>query len=285
MHSLVARVSDRYLIAAAAKQAVRQGHSKRTATDNRILLATLTAIGEHAYLPQHRGKVAFFGLAKKLTQLAALFTKNLNLWDHFKKMVGIDSLSDIPAAIRDLIAKGKRALNSALDKLFSTWPLKIYTLEKGKLKGINSVLDHLSSKHPKFKSFLTKATQTVSDFGESIRKQAPHIIGIAMMAIYIYVWVNVAEFEWDLKSLADAVIGRLDFPTFLASLPSSALGALISGLTHVGTFTLLPYTIAARILYLIGHRYLTWTGSGFVLDRDALSEDFGIELTPQEMKT
>jgi hypothetical protein len=99
-----------------------------------------------------------------------------------------------------------------------------------------------------------------------------------MVAVYIYIWINVAEFEWDLKSLTDAISGRLDFASFLASLPGSAIGAIIASVSNVGTFTLLPYTIAARILYLIGSRYLTWTGSRFQFDYAALNADFGLQL-------
>jgi hypothetical protein len=98
-----------------------------------------------------------------------------------------------------------------------------------------------------------------------------------MLGVYLYIWFSVAEFEWDLKSLTDALAGHLDFPSFLASLPASAVGLLLSSVSSVGTFTLLPYAIAARILFLLGSRYLTWTGSWFSLDWQALNEDFGVE--------
>lgn len=279
MPASAVRVAERHLVRLAARRAMSSsGAGSRTAADDRVMQATLTAIGKHFYLPQHQGKVAFMGLAKKLSQLAAAFKKLPRLWEDFKHAVGIESLSDIPKAIKELAAKGKSLLHSVIDKMFSVWPLKLYTLEKGKLKGINALLDRLVSKHPKLKAFLAKATHTVGEFGETVRKYAPHIVGAVMLAVYLYIWFSVAEFEWDLKSLVDAVAGRLDFPSFLASLPASAIGAIISAVSNVGTFSLLPYTIAARILYLLGSRYLTFSGGSFHFDREALQEDFGIEL-------
>lgn len=239
--------------------------------------ATLVSLGETFYLPQHRGKVAFFGLAKKLGQITSAFKKLPDLWEKFKKVVGIESLSDIPAALKRLWEAGKKALHGVIDKMFSKWPLKLYTLEKGKLSGFNDILDKMISQSPKLKAFLSKATQKIGDFGEMLRQYAPHLIGAAMLAAYIYIWLNVAEFEWDLKSLTDAIAGRLDFPSFLASLPGSAFGLLISSVSNVGTFTLLPYTIAARILFLIGSRYLSWNGTWFSFDWKALNEDFGVQ--------
>lgn len=39
--------------------------------------------------------------------------------------------------------------------------------------------------------------------------------------------------------------------------------------------------LAARVLFLLGKRYLVWTGSGFQFDAAALAADFGI--TPSEI--
>jgi hypothetical protein len=66
------------------------------------------------------------------------------------------------------------------------------------------------------------------------------------------------------------------FPDFLASLPGSGLGFLLNSFGF-GTSPLLPYTIAARFIYLLAHRYIGWDGRGFALHWDALEHDFGIK--------
>lgn len=269
----LSRLTDRYLVRQAAQMACASG-SVRLASRG-LTPEVVEAFASHFYLPQHQGRVAFGGLLKKLKGLVDAFKKNPGVWESFKKLIGVKDYSELPGAIKALAVKAKSYLGKALHKLFDTWPLKIYTLEKGKLKSFNELIDSLVSKAPKLKSFLSKAVQKVGQFGEAVRQKAPHIVGAAMVGIYIWIWLNVVEFEWDFKSLTDAITGRLTFPDFLSSLPGSAFGALLN-IFGFGTFTLLPYTIAARILYLIYHRYVEWTGSGFKVHWELMRSDFGV---------
>ena len=236
----------------------------------------IASIAENFYSDTSLQKTAFLGMTRKLGQIVEAFKKAPDLFKAFKKAVGIESLADIPGAIKRLAESAKKVLGSAIHKMFESWPLKIYTLDKGKLTSFNKIIESILDKSPKLKGFLESATRKISDFGEMIRKQAPRIIGVVMLGVYIWVWLNVTEFEWDLKSLADAVSGRLTFPDFMASLPGSAFGLLLNGFGF-GTFTLLPYTIAARFLYLLANRYIEWDGNGFSLVRENLQKDFGIQ--------
>ncbi|MBV6342828.1 hypothetical protein [Candidatus Magnetobacterium casense] len=104
---------------------------------------------------------------------------------------------------------------------------------------------------------------------------------VLMVAVYIWIWMNVVEFEWDMKSLTDAMTGHLSLADLLGSLPGSAIGFLLHAL-HVGSITLLPVTFVVRLGYLMAHRYLVWTGRGFTVDRDRLARDFGLERTDLE---
>jgi len=236
----------------------------------------IAALAEHFYSDTSLQKTAFLGITRKLGQIVEAFKKAPALFGAFKKAVGIESLADIPSAIKRLADTAKKALDSALHRMFDTWPLKLYTLDKGKLLSFNQVLDSLLSKSPKLKRFLDSAVGKISDFGEMLRKQAPRLVGVIMLGIYIWVWLNVTEFEWDLKSLADAVFGRMSFPDFLASLPGSAFGFLLNGFGF-GTFTLLPYSIAARFIFLLANRYIEWNGRGFSLIRENLERDFNLQ--------
>ncbi len=220
-------------------------------------------------------KTAFVGLTRKLGQIVDAFKKAPALWESFKKTVGINSLADVPSAIKRLADAAKKALSSAIHKMFDSWPLKLYTLDKGKLFSFNDLISKILDKAPGLKRAVESVAKKAADFGELLRQQAPRIMGVAMLGIYVWVWLNVTEFEWDLKSLTDAVAGRMTFPDFLASLPGSGFGLLLNSFGF-GTFTLLPYTIAARFLYLLAHRYIGWDGHGFVIHWDALEDDFGV---------
>lgn len=169
-----------------------------------------------------------------------------------------------------------KGLRQALHKLFDTWPLKLYTLGKEKLGSFNDLLNKILARFPSFKRWVDAGLSKVGDLGEMLRQKAPRLTGLLMVAIYIWVWLNVVEFEWDFKSFADALSGAMTFPDFLASLPGSAFGFLLNFL-KIGTFTLLPYTIAARIIYLVANRYVKWGGQGLEMDWGRLRADFGIE--------
>lgn len=270
MQAAIERVADRFLIRLAAVEA----HGVREASAGPST-AELAAFADAFYLPQHRGKIAFGNLVRKLKELATAFKKAPRLWDRLKKALGVESLTDLPGVLKDLAKKGYSLLRKALAKVFSIWPLKLYTLEKGKLFSLNDLLNKLLDATPKLKAAIQRGAQKVGDFGEMLRKKAPTITGIAMVAIYIWIWFNVVEFEWDLEGLVGAFSGALTFHTLLASLPGSALGFMLNSFGF-GTFTLLPYAIAARLLWMIGNRYVSWTGRGFAVDWDLLRKDFGV---------
>ena len=268
------RLADRYLVRMAAHAACA-GSGVRLASAG-LTPEVVTAFAEHFYLPQHQGRVAFGGLMRKLKQLVEAFKKAPKLWDRFKQLIGVEKLSDLPKAIKALAAKAHKALRKLLHKLFDSWPLRIYTLEKGKLTSFNDMLSGLLSKSPALKRTLDKALSRIGTFGEMLRKQAPRIMGVVMVGIYIWVWMNVVEFEWDFKGLMEAVTGAMTFPDFMASLPGSALGALLNGFGF-GTFTLLPFALVARILYLLQHRYIEWTGRGFSVNWALMKKDFNLD--------
>jgi len=269
----IEHLADRYLIRLAAYQACA-GTGVRLASEG-LTPAVVEAFAEAFYLPQHQGRVAFGGLVKKLKQLVSVFKKAPQLWDRFKKLIGIEKITQIPKALKELGAKAKKWLRKTIDKLFNTWPLRIYTLEKGKLKSFNDMLSGWMARSPKLKRALDAGISRMGGFGEILRKKAPHIAGALMVGIYIWVWMNVVEFEWDMKGLTDAITGAMSFPDFLASLPGSAFGALLN-IFGFGTWTLLPFAVAARILYLVQHRYVTWTGRGFTVDWDMMKADFNL---------
>lgn len=274
----IQHVADRFLVRLAAQEACRNSGMRLASSG--LTPDVVAAFAEQFYLPQHEGKVAFGGLVRKLKQMVDGFKHLPHLWDKFKKALGVESLSDLPGVIMDMAGQAKKALRFVLTKVFNTWPLKIYTLDKGKLGGINQLLDSLISKSPKFKQFIQAAAAKMGHYGEMVRKAAPHITGAVMVAVYVWVWFNVVEVEWDLKALTDAVSGALTFPDFLASLPGSAVGLLLNTL-NLGTFTLLPVTLAARVLYMLANRYIEWTGRGFKVDWALIKADFHVEMPEQ----
>ncbi len=271
------RVAARHEIRLAAKTACVSVN--RTASANGLLERCLVAMAEGALLSDD-GSVrtaGFANLARRLKQMAKMVDKFPKLWERVKEFLGVESLTDLPGRIVELAKEGYKALRKAVDKAFSVWPLKLYTLPESKLFSLNTVLEKLMDASPAFKQFLTDTVKPrVDQFDKWLKEYLPTISKVVMVAIYIWIWLNVVEFEWDLKGIIDAAMGTLSLADLLASLPSAALGAMMNPL-GVGTFTLLPAAYAVRLMLVISRRYVTWTGSGFTFDAEKLRADFGMD--------
>lgn len=227
---------------------------RRVASIPKISRQHLISLTEAFYVPFHK-RIAFTSILKKMKSIVDLAKKAPKLWQRLKDILKLDSITSLPSRLKDLAKRGYQALKKAIHKAFSTWPLKLYTLEKGKLKSFNDLLDSLIAKHPNFKKFLQQRVKPKVDlFDQWLKKHLPTVSKILMVAIFIWIWLNVVEFEWDMKALTEAVTGHLSLSDLLASLPGSALGFMMNAFGF-GTFTLLPISIAARILFLLREGY------------------------------
>ena len=272
------RVADRHLCRVAVREAFLgvHGFHNRSAALRDFTPEIVEAFAVHFYLPMHQGKVAFGGLVKKLKEMIQFFLKKgKKLWTTFKELLGIDKLTELrPKHIKVLAEKGLKALKKAIGKSFKKWPLKLYTMDESKLLSVNAIIDSMMKKYPQFDKWLKKSVRPkVDQFDIWLKKYLPGISNILMVAIFIFIWLNVVEFEWDLSALGAVMIGQITLGDLIGSLPGSALGALMNGLGF-GTFTLLPAAFALRLLFLMGKRYITYSGGGLSLNTDLLKQDF-----------
>lgn len=277
MNDTLMRDAQRLAVRFTIRMAAREAHHSissvgaKTAHFQEITPEVLEAFGE--FLLPH-GKVAFGNIRQKLQQLGKVFSKSKKLWEAFKDRLGIKSLLELPGAIKDLAKQGYQALRKAVGKMFSTFPLKLFTLEESKLLSVNSLISQWMDKLPGFKKWVQSSVKPkVDQFDHWLRKYAPAMSRVLMLAVYIWIWMNVTEFEWDIHSLTDALTGALSLSDLLSSLPGSAIGFLMNSFGF-GTFTLLPAALAARLLFLLGKRYLVWDG-GLHLDVEKIKHDFG----------
>lgn len=278
MSPSISRVATRHLIRVAARDACRATFRTRTASVD-LTERVLVAVAEGAYL-SHGGNVRVASLLSKLAELAKALKRFPNLWEKLKDLLGIESLSDLPGRIKALLQDAYGALRKLLTKGFETWPLKLFTLPESKLFSVNKALEALMKRYPQFGKWLeANVKPRVDQFDKWLKQHLPTVSKVLMVGIYVWLWMNTTEFEWDLNGILDAATGNLSLADLLAGLPGTVLGALL-GTLNLGTFTLLPAALAARVLFLLGKRYLVWTGSGFQFDEEALSADFGIKEVP-----
>lgn len=284
-YSDAARVAARYRVRQAARQAAAGLYSpgSRTAAAREINADTLTAFGEAFWLPAMTGTRAMRrqaglgglrAMAKRLKQLGKLFTKAPRLWEDFKRLVGVKSMTELPGALKDLAKRGYNALRKIVGKAFDTFPLKMFLI-KG--TSLNDYLSKVTNAVPGLDQALARVKGKADVIGNWLRKHAPAVSTVVIVAIFLFIWMNVLEFEWNLSDLTKALIGQISLGDLLASLPGSALGYLMNGLGF-STFALLPAALVGRMLWLMHKGYVQWNGRWFDLDEDALRRD-GYEVT------
>lgn len=245
----------------------------RTASSDEINGETLAAFVDAFWMPtplnSRQARVSLRSLGKKVKQLGAIFKKAPRLWEDFKRLIGIKSITELPRALKDLAKRGYDALKKILGRAFETFPLKMFLI-KG--TGLNDFLNKVTAAVPGLDRVLGQIKARGDAIGDWLREHVPAVSTVVVVAIFIFIWMNVVEFEWNLSDLSKALIGQIGLGDLLASLPGSALGFLMNGLGF-GTFTLLPYALVARMMWLMQKGYVKWTGRWFDLDEDALRRD------------
>jgi len=218
---------------------------------------------------------------KKLGQLIELFKKIPKLWSLFKAKLGVKSLSDLPRAIERWISKGRDFLKRVLTKMFQFPPLSIYTLGVSQKLLLQTWIEYLVDRFPRFKEWLkNKAKPRVDQFERWFRESLPVISGMIIAAIALWLWWEVVEYEWNLQDLlsylTDAFTGRVTLADLLSYLPGFGVGFILRllGIGWDNPFSLWPPLLVAQIVVLLSNRYLIWTGKGFKLNEDQIRKDF-----------
>lgn len=192
------------------------------------------------------------------------------------KAFELNSIVSLPSKIKKIADLGLEYLRKALDKAFQHYPLKIFTLPETKVLEISEILKKLIERYPKVQNFFKETLVPKIDyFEELMRRYLPTLSKIAMTAIFIWIWLASAEFEWNLKNLSDVIAGRITLADLLASLPAAGVG-LIANLFATGMFTFFPYAVFARVTLLLGAKYATWNGFEFKWNLKLLFGDFGL---------
>ena len=275
---MASRVAARAEIRNAAFLACAHVPKGKTASSRLNLERALVAMAEGALIPES-GPVRTAGLGnllKKFKQIVSAVKHYPNLWEKVKELLGVESIDELPGRLKELAKEGYKWLKKAIHHAFETWPLKIYTFPEAKLLSVNKLIEKLMKISPRFEKFLhDKVKPHVDQFDIWMKKNLPHLSKVAMVAIYIWIWLNVTEFEWDLKSLLEAATGTLSLSDLLTSLPGSVIGFLMNSL-GLGTFSLLPVAFVARLVFVMSARYIEYDG-GFKLNHTNLHKDFGFE--------
>ena len=269
----VQRVTDRYFVRLAAREVCGGAPFRlRTAALHDLTPEVIEAFAEGFILSRGPGRVAFGGLLKKMKKLVEFFKKAPKAWQRIKEFLGINGLTDIPKAIKDWAKKGLDALKRLLKKATEVFPLSLFFVPQTKMPGLTDLMARIMDKHPGIQKVLLKIRGAAIHIDDWLNKYLPTLKRPLLAAVFIWVWLNVAELSWDMQGLIQGFTGGISFGDLLASLPESGIG-LLAAVAGLG-YGALPVTLIMRFAYLVAHKYLKWVpGKGFVVNWATITGD------------
>ena len=197
-------------------------------------------------------------------------------WD---SMSWLERTSVLGSKLKELMKEGKRILGVALKKVASSFPLSLFFVDRGKMPGLTDLMNRLMDRVPWLKAALQKVNAGAIKVDQLFQKYIPRLRRPLYAAVFIWVWLNVAELSWDIQGILLGFTGQISLSELLASLPESGLG-FIAASFGLG-YGALPVTLVARFIWLVAQHYLTYVpGKGFQVHWDKLGVDQRPELVP-----
>jgi hypothetical protein len=267
------RVAARYLIGKVSQEVVLGDTGKIASVQ--VYKEILCSFGEFL-VPVT--KTAAFSVSKakeKLKRVFSLLKSRPKVLNRLKSVLGVDSIRELPKAIREWAKRGKDAIKKLFKKASQTFPLSLYLVPSSKMPGLTDLLARITASSPMIAKALSKvSTSIVRPLDAWMEKHLPTLGKPVKAAVFAWIWFNVAEISWDMEALVKGFSGQISIGDLFSSFPESALGALFASF-GLG-YGLLPVSIIARILWLVGNKYLEYkSGRGFVVRWDRIKGERG----------
>jgi len=96
-----------------------------------------------------------------------------------------------------------------------------------------------------------------------MKKYIPTLSRIALAALFAYIWFHVEEISWEPSDLLQGFTGALSLSQLLATLPESGIGFLLSQLIGGAGYTIMPYILIPRLVWLLTKGYIKWRKGKF----------------------
>lgn len=226
----------------------------------------------------HEAALGIVRGVKKLLELLKAAPKRA--WEMIKQVLGLEDLESmgwvqkikaITSRAKKLVSEGHKLLSKVFKQISQVFPLNIYFMDKHKAPNITDLLARIAKKSPRVWAVVQKVKGGADVVDKWLHKYLPGLRRIALGAIFVFIWFNVAELSWDIESLIDGFSGGISLADLLASLPESALGLLAAGF-GLG-YGALPVTFVIRIVWLVANNYIEWTGRNLRIKWEAMGVD------------
>lgn len=276
--AMIHRVACRHLIHIAVERVLQEDRKVRVASrgDRDMVVAIL----EGTTLGTSMEKSAGLGnLMTRARRVWEIFRKAPELGTKIKKALNVESIKDLPKALREWSKKGLGVMKKLLKKISESFPVSLYLAPKSKMPSLTDLLGRIIASSPKIEAALKKVkTNVLVPLDKWIEKHAPNLSRPLKAAVFVWIWINVAEISWDLKSMIDGFTGNISFGELFGSLPESGVGAVLA-LFGVG-YHLLPITIIARLVWLAGKKYISWDKGKIVVNWERIDGSKKTEALP-----
>lgn len=216
-------------------------------------------------------KQALGGITRAVGRLLTLFRKAPRVWDRLKAALGLEGLEGmglrekiraLSAKFKEWAAKGKKAMGQALRKALSTFPLSMFFVSGNKAPGLTDLVARILAKSPRVAKMLERVRGGIGKVDDLFKKYIPRLSRGLYAAVFIWVWLNVAELSWDVEGILAGFTGQISLGDLMASLPESGMGAIAASF-GLG-YGALPYALIARLVWLVANKLITWVpGKGF----------------------
>jgi hypothetical protein len=188
----------------------------------------------------------------RLRKLKDLFAKAPTLLSEMSKVL-FKGGAVTPSALEGLAKQGREVLSKALGGVRQFMALK---------KDLPTLTDLI--KRTAFGAgILDKYEQFVKPKADALevwlKKHLPTLTRVAVAALFIWIWLNVDELSWKPDDILRGFTGQISLADLLLSLPESGIGAISSALFGAG-YTIMPYVLAARLMWMLAHKYLEYNG-------------------------
>jgi hypothetical protein len=251
-----------------------------------LVVAAVAALWEPN--PEFTSRQAFGGIARGVKKIFDLLKRAPQAWTRLQRTLAIQGWDEMSLAqkakalgkrLKELLHEGKRVLGKAFKKMAETFPLSLFFVPQGKMPGLTDLLHRITQAVPGLDKALRAIGAGAVKVDKLFEKYIPRLRKPVYAAVFIWVWLNVAEISWDFQGLIAGFTGQISLGELLASLPESGLG-FVAAAFGLG-YGALPVTIIARLMWLVAQRHLSYVpGKGFQVHWGSMGIDQRDELVP-----
>lgn len=191
----------------------------------------------------------------RLAKLVTLLKKSPKIMEGLAKIMKVREIS-----VRDFerfVAEGKKLLKKGLEAI------RPFLVVKKDLPTLTDLIKRTAMGARVWEYLETRVKPKMDELEAVLKQYIPTLTTLAKAAIFAWIWFNVDELSWKPDDLMKGFTGQLTLGDLILSLPESGIGAISSSLFGIG-YTIMPYILLARLLWLARNKYIEYRNGEWV---------------------